>query len=384
MKSGRFVVGLLVLAGMTGLSPGQSEDRSIGLLRELTNAMAPSGFEGPVREILRREWSDLLPDLRADGMGNLLGTRPGPSDAPRVLIMAHMDETGFLVRHIDENGFIFFSPLGGYYDQSVLTQKMAILTSKGVIVGYTGFKSGHAFQGNERNEMVPLRDMFIDIGAKSREEAMEKFGVRPGLPVSYHSEFTDLNGTGRYLARAWDDRVGLAVITEVLQRLQGESPPNRVQVAATVQEEIGLRGAAVVYDAFRPDIVINLEIGIAADFPLKTSPKEAQGRLGAGPSIFVYDASMVPNQKYVDWIIDLARTHGIPYQFESVSGYGEDGSVLQRSGAGVPSVNLGVTTRYGHSQLGVIELSDYRNLVELVYRMVQSLDRATIERIKSF
>lgn len=392
MKSNRWwcvtvaLAALLACGDGSGVASGQQADRSLTLLEELTNAFAPSGFEDAVRTILRREWSPLLRDLRTDGMGNLLGSLPGATgDAgPKVLLMAHMDETGFLVRYIDDQGFVYFNPLGGYYDQSVLTQKMAILTPRGVVVGYTGFKSGHAFQGSERNEMVPLRDMFIDIGARSRQEAMEKYGVRPGLPVAYHSQFTDLNGSGRYLARAWDDRIGLALITEVLQRLRSATHPNTLQVAATVQEEIGLRGAAVVYETFRPDIVINLEIGIASDFPLKASFKEAQGRLGAGPSIFVFDGTMIPNAKYVDWIVGLARDKTIPVQFESVTGYGEDASMIQRAGAGVPAVNLGITTRYGHGQLGVIDIADYRHAVDLVHQMVLGLDAARLAQIRAF
>lgn len=383
-------IGIAVIAVMLIFAPslrgqaGQSDEASLRLLEELTSADAPSGFEGPVREILRNRWQGLVENLRADRMGNLLGEVRGESGGPNVLLMAHMDETGFMVRYIDENGYVYFNPLGGYYDQSVLTQRMTIHTPRGPVIGYTGFKSGHAFQGNERNEMVPLRDMFLDIGATSREEAVEEMGVRPGLPIAYRSEFEDLNGTGRYLAKAWDARVGLAVITEVLRRLEDASHPNTVQVAATVQEEVGMRGAQVVYESLRPDIVLNLEIGIATDFPLKTSPKEAQGQLGGGASIFVYDGSLIPNQNLLEWIVETAEAQGIPYQFESVSGYGEDASALQRSGQGVAAINLGITTRYGHGQSGVIDISDYRSVVDLVFNLVRGLDQETVNKIYSF
>src|SRR5262249_21350718 len=159
---------------------------------------------------------------------------------------------------------------------------------------------------------------FLDIGVKSRAEA-EALGVRPGLPVTYRTQFEILNGTNRYLARAWDDRVGLAVITQALQQLKNQPHPNNVQVAPTVQEEIGLRGASIVQASTRPDIVINLEIGIAADFPLLTSPKQSPEVLGKGPSIYIFDGSMIPNNKYVEWIVQLAKDNGVPVQFGSVS-----------------------------------------------------------------
>jgi putative aminopeptidase FrvX len=370
------------IGGFVAVTRGQQPDAVARLLEELTNAHGAPGFEGPVRNILRREWAGLLTDLHTDGIGNLIGTKAG--DGPRVLLMAHMDEVGFLVRHIDENGFIYFNPQGGHFDQSVLTQRMAILTPRGIVHGFTGMKSGHILRPDERTRMVPLEDMFIDVGARSREEVTEKLGIRPGLPIVYDTEFRVLNGTGRYLAKAWDDRVGLAVITEALRRLKTSAHPNHVQVAATVQEENGLRGAAVVHATTKPDIVINLEIGIASDFPLLTSPRLSQEALGKGPSIFVFDNSMIPNNNFVEWIIAKAKAARIPYQFESVSGYGEDGSVLQRSAAGIPAINIGVPTRYGHSQSGVIDRADFDHTVALIVEMVQKLSGAEVKAIREF
>ena len=374
----------LLLGGPGVHTQAPRQDQVVQLLAELTNAHGAPGFEGPVRNILRREWQGLLTNIQTDGIGNLLGTRKGQTEAPRVLVMAHMDEVGFLVRHIDQNGFIYFHGVGGYFEQSVLTQRMAILTPKGVVVGYTGMKSGHILRPSERTQMVPIENMFIDIGAKSREEAVENFGVRPGLPIVYHGEFEVLNGTSRYLAKAWDDRVGLAVITEALRQLQTSSHPNTVVVAATVQEEIGLRGASVVYPTAKPDIVINLEIGIASDFPLLTAPTLSQEALGKGPSVFVFDNSMIPNNNFVEWIIRTARDSGIPLQFESVSGYGEDGSILQKSATGIPAVNIGVPTRYGHSQLGIIDRADFDNTVRLIVQMVQRLSASEVRAIRDF
>jgi len=363
-----------------GQGPRDATER---LLAELTNAPGAPGFEGPVRDILRREWQGLLSDVHTDGMGNLFGTLPG-TEGPRVLLMAHMDEVGFLVRYIDDRGFIYFNPVGGYFDQSVLTQRMTIMTPRGPVLGYTGFKSGHILAAEERSRMVPLKDMFIDIGAKSREEVMEKFGVRPGLPVTYAATFEVLNGTNRYLARAIDDRALLAVATEALRQLSGLPRANTIVTAATVQEEVGMRGASVVYASTKPDIVVNLEIGIAGDFPLMTSPKLSQEALGKGPSIFVFDGSMVPNNKLVEWTLRLARENGIPVQFESVTGFGEDGAALQKSGQGIPVINIGLPTRYAHGQLGIMDRSDYDNMLKLVVQMLQKLSAAEVQAIREF
>ena len=361
----------------------RSLDATERLLEELTNAHGVSGFEGPVRDILRREWRGLLTDVHTDGLGNLIGSLQGQTESPRVLLMAHLDEVGFLVRHIDAQGFIYVHNVGGHFDQSVLTQRLSILTARGEVLGYTGMKSGHILRPEERDRMIPLQDMFLDVGARSRAE-VEAMGVRPGLPVTYATRFEALNGTGRYLAKAWDDRVGLAVITQALQQLKSTGHPNNVQVAATVQEEIGLRGASVVQASARADIVINLEIGIASDFPLLTSPTLSQEELGKGPGIFVFDGSMIPNNNYVEWILRVAQESGIPIQFESVTGYGEDAAMIQKSGQGIPSVNIGVPTRYGHSQSGVIDRGDYEHTVKLVVEMIKRLSASEVASIREF
>lgn len=375
---------MFVAAGLwTGVPARAQQDATVKLLAELTDADGAPGFEGPVRTIVMREWKSLLDNLHVDGLGNVLGTHAGQGDGPRVLLMAHMDEVGFLVRYIDDNGYVYVSPLGGYIDQSVLTQRFTIATPNGPVVGYTGMKSTHIVPADERNQMVALADMFLDIGARSRDEAMNKFGVRPGQGVTYRTKFELLNeGSGRYIAKAWDDRVGLSVITDVLKQLG--THPNALHVAATVQEEIGLRGASVVQNSAHADIVINLEIGIANDFPLRTAQHLAQEALGKGATVFVFDGSMIPNQKYVDWIVKLAKDNSIPIQFTAVSGYGQDAAQVQKSGTGVPAVNLGVPTRYGHSQSGVIDRGDYDATVKLVKTMIEKLSAADVKAIREF
>jgi len=373
---------VVLLCGVLAASLAKA-DETERLLEELTNAHGVSGFEGPVRDILRREWKELLADLHTDGLGNLIGSLPGSSDSPRVLLMAHMDEVGFLVRHIDENGYLYIHNAGGYFDQSVLTQRLSILTGRGEVLGYTGMKSGHILRPEERDRMIPLADMFVDVGASSRAEA-EGMGLRAGLPVAYATKFQILNGTRRYLAKAFDDRVGLAVITEALRRLQGRAHPNTVLVAATVQEEIGLRGASVVTASTSPDIVINLEIGIASDFPLLTSKALSQEELGQGAGIFVFDGSMIPNNQYIEWILKLADENTIRVQLESVTGYGEDAAMIQKSARGVPAVNIGIPTRYGHSQSGVIDRADYDHTVELVVKMIERLSAADVSSLREF
>lgn len=372
------------MAGVTSHLAAQAppEDATVKLLRELTNANAAPGFEGPVRSILKREWQGIVKDLHTDGIGNLLGSLPG--SGPRVLVMAHMDEVGFMVRYIDPNGFVFFHPIGTYIDQAVLTQRFTIMTARGPVVGYTGVKSPHIATPEDRNSMVQVADMFLDLGVKNREEA-ESLGVRPGLPVTYRTQFEMLNdGTNRYLAKALDDRAGCAIITQMLQHFQSVPHPNLLQVAATVQEELGSRGAQVIYEQTKPDIVINLEIGVAGDFPLRVSPKLSQEALGKGATVFIFQGDMIPNNAFVEWVTQLARSEKIPIQYSAVSIYGQDGSVLQRSGSSMPVINIGVPTRYAHSESGVMDRGDYDATFQLVTKMIERLSSADVKAIAEF
>jgi len=192
-----------------------------------------------------------------------------------------------------------------------------------------------------------------------------------------------MNGGKHYLGKAWDDRAGLAVIIEVMRRLKENPPPCSVYAVATVQEEVGLRGAHTSAYLVKPDIGLSLEAGVAADYP-GISPDEAQERLGGGPGLFLHDSSMLPNLKLRDLVIDVARGAGIPLQFDVLSGYGEDGAEMQRAYGGAPAVNITVPVRYLHNHNGILSREDFDRAVDLVTALVRSMDAASVKQLKSF
>ncbi|HWG38433.1 MAG TPA: M20/M25/M40 family metallo-hydrolase, partial [Terriglobales bacterium] len=189
---------------------------------------------------------------------------------------------------------------------------------------------------------------------------------------------------GRYVAKAWDDRVGCAVMIEMMKRLAAAgSHPNQIYYAATVQEEIGERGASSAAEAIKPDIGLALEVGITSDIP-GVSPESAQERLGGGPGIFLYDTSELPNRKLVAFVEQVANAANIPLQTDLVSGYGDDSSVIQKSNGGVPTINIVIPTRYTHAHDGMIDRSDFDRTVDLMVALVQKLDAATVARLRDF
>jgi endoglucanase len=234
-----------------------------------------------------------------------------------------------------------------------------------------------------RNQVFKREQMFIDVGAASKRDAEERLGIRPGDPISPDSRFTELSGGELYLAKAWDDRVGLGVMVQAMRALKNDLPPGTVYGVATVQEEVGLRGAHTSSRRVQPDIGISLEAGVAGDYP-GINADEAQEQIGKGPAVFLHDTSMLPNLRLRDLFIDVAKEKGIPLQFNVLSGYGEDGAEMQRSSGGTPAINVTVPTRYLHSHHGVISRADFLHAVDLVAAVIRRLDPDTVRRLKAF
>ena len=354
-----------------------------GLLEELSNAYAPTGFEGAVRTIMRRELSPLVDDIETDGIGSLVARLRGSADSPRVMMAAHMDEVGLMVRRITPEGFLTFQTLGGWLDSALINQRWVILTRGGHVQAVTGIKTPHVMSQEERSAGFKRDKMFLDVGATSKEDAEERLGIRPGDPVAPDSRFTRLNGGDFYLGKAWDDRVGLALMVEAIRGMRSQPPPNTVYAVPTVQEEVGLRGAQTSSFQVQPDVGINLEAGVAGDYPSIT-PEEAQEELGQGPAIFLHDTSMLPNLKLRDLVLDVAKERGIRPQLEVLGGYGQDGAAMQKSHGGAPTINISVPVRYLHSHYGVICRGDFDQAVELVGSLVRSLDSVTVRGLKEF
>lgn len=374
--------GVLLLA----LAPpifGQEDDRVMKLMRELSNAPAPSGYEGPVREILRREFQAAGLEVSNDGMGSIIGVLHGPSDGPRVMLAAHMDEVGAIVRFITPEGMIKFQLSGGWLDQALVDQRWTILTANGPIPAVSGLKSVHVTPTEERTRVTRREDVFLDVGAKSKEEA-DALGIRPGDPIAPAASFARL-ASGRYVGKALDDRVGCVMLIETIRRLkeQGIKTPNNIYFVGTVQEEIGARGAHTAVEMVRPALGLSLEAGIAADH-LGGRPDYAQERLGAGPVVYLADSGMLVNLKLRDLLFQVGKQNNIPLQTEVTAGGYEDSRELQSYGAGLPAANLAVATRYLHSHNSVIDRSDVDRTIDLLLKLLVQLDARKVAEISTF
>jgi endoglucanase len=376
-----FLVALTAAVALPG--SGQQGDRVAKLLAELSNAPAPSGAEGPARAIVTRELRAAGLETSNDGMGSVIGVLRGPANGPRIMLAAHMDEVGAMVRYITPAGMVKFQLVGGWLDQALVDQRWTIVTSKGPVTAISGLKSVHVTPVPDRSKVTPREDVFLDVGAKSKPEA-EALGIRPGDPIAPISPLVEL-ASGRYVGKALDDRVGCVMLIEALHRIQeqGIKTPNTIYFVGTVQEEVGLRGAHTAVAAVKPDIGISLEAGIAADHP-GGSPDAVQERLGGGVVIYVADSGMLVNLKLRDFLEQVGRDNHIPTQTEITSNGSEDSAEMQRFGAGRPAVNLAVATRYLHSHNSMIERSDIDWTVDLLVKALTQLDARTVAEISRF
>jgi len=348
-------------------------DQTEQFLQALTDAHGVPGYEAEVRAVLR-SYMEPLGEVTQDKLGSLVCHVPG--DGPKVMLVGHMDEIGFITTHVTDDGFVKFLQLGGWWDQVLLGQRVLIKTRKSDVLGVIGAKPPHLLPADERAKLVEKKDMYIDIGATSRAE-VEAAGVRLGDPIVPDSRFAVLANPKTYLAKAFDNRVGCAVVIDVLRGLKDAPHPNDLYGVQTVMEEVGLRGATTSVRAVDPDVAIILESDIAGDVP-GIKPHESSVKLGQGPTVMIYDARMVPNLKLRDLFIDTAAELDIPIQFSAMPGGATDGGMIHVHGLGVPTVVIGVAARHIHSHGSIIHRDDYDHAVQLVAAVVRKLDASTV------
>ncbi|MCP4542160.1 MAG: M42 family metallopeptidase [Chloroflexi bacterium] len=348
-------------------------DQTQELLKALTEAHGIPGYEAEVRDLVRG-YLEPLGTVEMDRIGSVI-CRQGES-GPRVMLAGHMDEIGFMVHHITKKGFLKFHPLGGWWDQVLLGQQVIIKTHKGDLTGVIGAKPPHLLPAKERTKIVEKKNMYIDIGATSKEQVVEA-GVRLGDPVIPASAFHVMANGKSYMSKAFDDRVGVALMVDALRHFAQAPNPNTLYGVATVMEEVGTRGAKTSSEVINPDVAIVLEAGICGDVP-GIEPEQCDIKLGAGPGLSLMDARMIPNLKFRDLVIETAEELKIPLQLSTMTGGATDGSQIHLHRTGVPTIGLEVPARHIHSHASIIHRDDYDKAVQLLVAVIAKLDEKTV------
>ncbi len=322
------------------------------LIKKLVDSISPSGYEGPIRQLICSLVENHADEIWIDNLGNLIVRKgQGTPEGGRVMLAAHMDEIGVIVTHVDESGFARFLPVGGVRPNTCVGGRVRFLNGAAGVIGYE--------RSDDPNRVHAFDQLFIDFGVTSRADCP----VHVGDVAAFERPFLDLGQ--RLVAKTMDDRIGVAVLIETLRRL-GESP-NQIFFVFSVQEEVGLRGATTAAFGLEPELGLAVDVTAWGDTP---RGMKMEVSLGKGPAIKVRDSGMLADPRVVDWMVKTAEQSGIPYQLEILERGSTDAAAIQLSRAGVPAGTLSIPCRYVHTPSEMVDLNDVENAVRLMLALL--------------
>jgi len=335
------------------------------LLERLCKTSGISGFENEVQEIMKKEFAKVCDEVEIDNFGNVIAKKG--KGKKKVMIAAHMDEIGLLVKFIEKNGFLRFVKIGGIDDRVLLQQRVIVKSKKGDVLGIIGAKPPHLQKEEERKKVIKHTELFIDIGAKDDKEA--KNMVEVGDPIILEPNFGKLS-KDIYFGKAIDDRLGCYALIEIMKQI--DIKESTIYAVATTQEEVGLKGAGVSAFKINPDHAIAIDVTIAGDTP-NIKEKESNLKLGKGPAITIVEASgrgVITHPKIREILIKIAKEKNIPYQIDVIEGGMTDGAIIYKTRSGIPTGVVSIPTRYIHGPTGVFSMDDLNNTIKLVVNAI--------------
>jgi len=335
-------------------------------LEKLSNACGVTGRETPVRDLMVEMLKPHADKIQVDRMENVIAIKNGKSNAPKIMLAAHMDEVGLMVKTITKDGFIQFSKMGGIDDRILPAQKVVVHTKSVTYPGVIGSKPPHIQKEEERKKIISYDDLFIDIGAESKDDAVA-MGVAIGDPVAFDVKYAPL-GKDTVMGKAFDNRAGCAVMVETMRLLK--EVDCTVCAVGTVQEEVGLRGAATAAFGVDPDLAIALDVTIAGDVP-GVREFDTSVKMGKGPALTISDSGLITHPKILRWLRETAQEEQIAIQLESGLLGSTDAARISITRQGIPSGTISIPTRYIHSPTGIMSLKDLELSAKLAAAAIQ-------------
>lgn len=352
-------------------------DLDINLLKELSEADGISGFEKEVSQVLKKYFDKYADEITYDNLGSIIGIKKGNS-GPKIMICAHMDEVGFMVREIDENGYIKLLPVGGWWGHVLPSQILRVTTSSGnKIFGVVGSKAPHGMPTEEKEKVIPPMDLFLDLGVSSKEE-VKNLGIKIGDMVTPDTNFRIMNNNNYLIGKAWDDRIGNAIMVEVLKELKDFNHNCDIYFVGTVQEEVGIRGARTSTHKIKPDIAIAIDVTMAKDTPIDKNGL----KLGCGVVVSVYDSMTIGNKNFIKEIEKICDEMGLNINYDFMINGGTDAGNIHKSFEGIISITLSIPTRYMHSSNVIVHKNDYIQTTKLITEFCKRLNFDLLEKIK--
>lgn len=342
-------------------------EKQLRWFEDLTQLDGVSGHEHDVAAYLRKEYGALgVDDIITDNLGSIMAVRYSKKEnAPKLMVLGHMDEVGFLVKEVLETGVLKMHPVGGWFSQNLLSQRVRVTTRKGeVFPGTIGSIPPHMLSDAERAKPMDIPQMLVDIGAQSSEE-VKTWGVQPGDMIVLAGEFSVLNNGKRLLSKAFDNRYGCVMGLDLLDALTGQDLDYDLYVGASVQEEVGLRGAQTITQLIKPDIAVILDCSPAND----AADRKAIGKLGEGVLIRMMDGSMIATKDLIYKLVDICEEDNIPHQYYFSPG-GTDAGIVHKSNEGIKTLTCCLCARNIHTSSSILDTDDYLNAKKALVRFV--------------
>lgn len=321
------------------------------LIKKLVETIGPSGYEAQIREVIRSEVASYADDVKVDALGNLIVRKGVDNKGRKIMLAAHMDEIGVIATHVDENGFVRFTNIGGVSPRTCYGGRVRFMNGSQGVIGMERLE--------DLSKVPTLDQLFIDLGISSQKDCP----VRVGDVAAFERPFVDLGG--RLVAKSMDDRIGVAILIDVLRQLK--DTPHQLFMVFSVQEEVGVRGATAAAFGVDPEIGLAVDVTTTGDTP---KSRKMEVGLGKGPAIKVRDAGMLADPRVVDWMVKTAEKAGIPYQLEVLEGGSTDARAIQLTRAGVPTGCLSIPCRYVHSPSEMIDFGDVQYAVRLLLELL--------------
>lgn len=355
-------------------------DVNLEMLADFTLTNGISGHEKDVANVFKSWVEESADDICFDNLGSIIAHKKGAENGPKIMLAGHIDEVGFLVRSIDDNGFLRIHPVGGWWPHVLLSQPVTIQTREGkMYVGVTGSKAPHGMTPAVRNKVMDITEVFVDLGVASKDE-VELLGIQVGDTVTPKSDFHVLANPNFLMSKAWDDRIGAAIVVDVMRQLKDVQTASHIYSVGTVQEEVGLRGARTAAQTINPDIAFAVDVTIATDTP----GEDNRIKMGVGATLEVMDGSVIGHKGLLYYLQDLAEEMNIDTQFEILAAGGTDSGEIHKVHDGVITLTLSIPARYIHSHLGIIHRKDYADTVALITEFCKRCDADVLESLQNY
>lgn len=349
------------------------------MMEEFCQVDGPSGFEKEVSRVMKSYLEGYVDEISYDKLGSIIGLKKGNGKGPKLMLAGHIDEVGFIISKIEDNGYLRIAPLGGWWGHVLLSQALTITNKEGKkFYGVIGSQAPHGMKPEVRNKVIDVADMFVDLGVNNKEEVLE-LGIEIGDYITPKSEFEVLNNPNYISAKAWDDRVGALIATEVVRNLKGVDHDCDVYAVGTVQEEVGLRGAKTAAYKIQPDVAIALDVTLADDYP----GGKNDSKMGVGVTLSLKDGSVIGAPGLVNYLRNLCKEIKLDFVYNILAAGGTDSGEIHKTCDGVITVTISIPSRYIHAHRSLIHRKDYCDTVTLITEFAKRLDSKLLSELES-